>query len=308
MFCPAYPANKRTIYHGYLFVGDVLLSESGMRDHPLTPMHDANLVRVLGAQSGRRVGSIGLRDVRAGVQAIRDALERAGADGPAHVIADATDDADLYALGGALDGTRLLTGGAGIALGLPENYRRRGWLGPASDAVAPPVRGGRGAVIAGSASTATQAQVAHMRQIAPVFDITAEHIADPEAAVTSALAWARTQGEAAVLVTATADAAEVRRNQERFGVEEAGRRVEAILSRVAVGLVAAGVRRLVVAGGETSGAVVQALGTQRLRIGPRIATGVPWTIAEGERPLGLALKSGNFGASDFFARALEMTA
>ncbi|GAC1417609.1 MAG: four-carbon acid sugar kinase family protein [Candidatus Velthaea sp.] len=308
VFCPAYPANKRSIYHGYLFVGDVLLSESGMRDHPLTPMHDANLVRVLAAQSLRPIGLIGLKDVRAGAQAIRAALERTGANGPAHVIADATDDADLYALGEALDGTRLITGGAGIALGLPENYRRRGWLGAQADAVAAPVRGGRAAVIAGSASTATQAQVALMRERAPAFDITPEHIAAPDAAVAAALAWARMQGDVAVLVTATTDAAAVRRNQERFGVEEAGLRVESILSRVAASLVESGVRRLIVAGGETSGAVVQALNVRRLRIGPRIATGVPWTIAEGERPLGLALKSGNFGAPDFFMRALEETA
>ena len=147
-----------------------------------------------------------------------------------------------------------------------------------------------------------------MRERTPAFDITAEHIAAPEAAVAAAIAWARAQGEAAVLVTATADAAAVRRNQERFGVEESGRRVEMILSRIAAALVESGVRRLVVAGGETSGAVVQALRVRRLRIGPRIATGVPWTIAEGERPLGLALKSGNFGAPDFFMRALEVTA
>ena len=138
VFCPAYPANKRSIFKGYLFAGDVLLSESSMRDHPLTPMRDANLVRVLGAQSRRRVTLVGLQTVRRGGAAIAEALARQADDGPAHVIVDVTEDADLYALGEALDGVRLITGGAGIALGLPANYRRRGWLDVHDDPVAAP--------------------------------------------------------------------------------------------------------------------------------------------------------------------------
>jgi 3-dehydrotetronate 4-kinase len=309
VFCPAYPANKRSIFKGYLFAGDVLLSESSMRDHPLTPMRDANLVRVLGAQSRRRVTLVGLQTVRRGGAAIAEALARQADDGPAHVIVDVTEDADLYALGEALDGVRLITGGAGIALGLPANYRRRGWLDVHDDPVAAPVRGGRAAVIAGSASEATRAQVADFRSAgAPVFTIEAEQIADPPAAIAAALAWCGGHPDTAVLVSATAEPAGVRANQERFGIEGAGERVETILAGVAAGLVAAGVRRLVVAGGETSGAVAGALGVTRLRIGPRIDIGVPWTIVESSPRLGLALKSGNFGGPDFFRRALAMTA
>lgn len=309
VFCPAYPANKRSIFKGYLFAGDVLLSESSMRDHPLTPMRDANLVRVLSAQSRRRVTLIGLHTVRRGGAAIAEALARHAHDGPAHVIVDVTEDADLYALGEALDGVRLITGGAGIALGLPANYRRRGWLDVHDDAVAAPVRGGRAAVIAGSASEATRAQVADFRSAgAPVFAIEAEQIADPPAAIAAALAWSADHADTALLVSATAEPAGVRANQERFGIECAGERVETILAGVAAGLVAAGVRRLVVAGGETSGAVAGALGVTRLRIGPRIDVGVPWTIVESSPRLGLALKSGNFGGPDFFRRALAMTA
>jgi len=308
VFCPAYPANGRTIFRGYLFVGDVLLSESGMRDHPLTPMHDANLVRVLAAQSGRHVASVGLDDVRRGADALRAAFAREALAGPAHVIVDATEEDDLRTLGAALDGTRLLTGGAGIAVGLPENYRRRGWLASDAASIAAPVRGGRAAVLAGSASGATRAQVAELRRSLRAFDITQEHIADTDRAVAAVLQWASEDGEEAVLVTASADPHVVRRNQERFGAAEAGRRVESIFARVAAGFVRAGFQRLIVAGGETSGAVVSELGVRRLRIGPRIATGVPWMITEGTRPIGLALKSGNFGAPDFFARALEMTA
>ncbi len=308
VFCPAYPANARSIFNGYLFVGDGLLSESGMRDHPLTPMRDANLVRVLAAQSRRRVARVGLSTVRRGADAIADALRQLGAGGPVHAIVDVTEDADLLALGAALDGVRLITGGAGIAIGLPAVYRKRGWLGAAGDAVAEPVRGGRAAVIAGSASTATRAQVAEFRSRGtPTFEIGSALIADPATAVASALTWAAERADGPVLISATAEPDVVRENQRRFGATEAGERVERILAGVAAGLVAAGVRRLVVAGGETSGAVVGALGAAQLRIGPRIDVGVPWTIVDGDPRVGLALKSGNFGGPDFFAKALALT-
>jgi uncharacterized protein YgbK (DUF1537 family) len=284
----------------------MLLSESGMRDHPLTPMRDANLVRVLAAQSRRSVRRLGLDVVRRGAAAIAHDL---GALREAqHVIVDVTEDADLHALGEALDGTRLLTGGAGIAIGLPAVYRRRGWLGANADSVAEPVRGDRGAVIAGSASSATRAQVANFRATgAPTFTIETTHLADPSAATRAALAFAAEHAERSLLISATAEPEIVQRNQERYGVADAGERVERILAGVAVGLVAAGVRRLVVAGGETSGAVVGALGAASLRIGPRIDVGVPWTILDGPPRVGLALKSGNFGGPDFFERALAMT-
>ncbi len=309
VFCPAYPANKRSIYRGYLFVGDVLLSESGMRDHPLTPMRDANLIRVLGAQSRRAVTGVGLGTVRRGPAAITHALVACGSAGPAHVIVDVTEDADLHALGEALDGTRLITGGAGIAIGLPAVYRRHGWLRTHVNAVAQPVCGGRAAVIAGSASEATRAQVADFRaRGAPVFVIGSEHITDPPSAIARALQWAGGFADRPILVSATASPEIVRDNQRRFGAVLAGQRVETILAGVAAGLVEAGVRRLVVAGGETSGAVVGALGATSLRIGPRIDVGVPWTVVDASPRLGLALKSGNFGGPDFFTRALAMTA
>ncbi|MFN2459985.1 MAG: 3-oxo-tetronate kinase [Candidatus Velthaea sp.] len=309
VFCPAYPANARTIYAGYLFVGGVPLSESGMRDHPLTPMHDANLVRVLAAQSRRRVALVGLHHVRGGAPAICAALAGEAAAGPVHLIVDATEDDDLLALGEALEGARLVTGGAGIAPGLAHNFRRHGRLRPAADAVTAPVSGGRAAVLSGSASTATREQIAELRAAHPVFDITTAHLNDCEGAVEGILAWAEARPAGTpIVISATAEPDEVRRNQERYGAGEAGRRVEKILARAAAGLTERGVRRFVVAGGETAGAVVGELGVRRLRIGPRIATGVPWTVADTRVPLGLALKSGNFGGRDFFVRALAMTA
>ena len=308
VFCPAYPANGRSVYRGYLFVGDVPLSESGMRDHPLTPMGDANLLRVLARQSRRPVRSVGLHDVRRGAPAIREALERLAGGEPAHAIVDATEDDDLTALAEAVAGARLVTGGAGIALGLPRNFRLAGLLG-AGSAVADVVRGGRAAVICGSASVTSRTQLAEFRRRHPVFDLTAEDVAEPDRAVARALAWANSRrDDAAIAVSGTAEPEAIRRNQVQFGIEEAGQRVESILSSVAAGLVGGGVRRIIVAGGETSGAVVRGLAVRRLRIGPRIDIGVPWTVADGSIPLGLALKSGNFGAADFFERAIAMTA
>jgi uncharacterized protein YgbK (DUF1537 family) len=308
VFCPAYPENGRTIYQGYLFVGSVLLNESGMENHPLNPMRDANLVRVLAAQSIRRVSLLDIKRVRSG--GVAAFLKGEAQHGPAHVIVDAIEDADLVALTEALADTRLLTGGAGIAIGLPENYRRKGWLHAGIDAVAPAVRGGRAAIIAGSASAATHAQVQAMRSKLATFDITEAHVANPEGAVADIARWLEVaQSDKPVMITAVASPEALARNQTQFGVQEAGRRVESILARAAEHVVGRGVRRLIVAGGETSGAVVSKLGIVRLRIGPRIATGVPWTIAElpSHEPIGLALKSGNFGSPDFFERALEIT-
>jgi uncharacterized protein YgbK (DUF1537 family) len=309
VFCPAYPENGRTIYQGYLFVGSVLLNESGMEHHPLNPMRDATHVRVLYAQSERRVSLLDSKRVRA--REIDAFLKGEAQHGPTHVIVDAIEDADLVALTEALADTRLLTGGAGIAIGLPENYRRKGWLQADVDAVAPAVRGGRAAIVAGSASGATRVQVEEIRARVATFDITEAHVAAPERAIADVMQWLdAAPSDAPVMISAVAEPEVLARNQARFGAEEAGRRVESILALAAQYLVGRGVRRLIVAGGETSGAVVSKLGIVRLRIGPRIATGVPWTIAElpSHDPIGLALKSGNFGSPDFFARALEMTA
>jgi len=176
-------------------------------------------------------------------------------------------------------------------------------------AVAEPVRGGRAAVIVGSASHATQKQLLDFRRRHPIYDLSEDDIAEPDRAIARTIAWASARrNDAAIAISATTDLAVVRRNQTRYGVDEAGTRVESILSGIASGLVEDGVRRLVVAGGETSGAVVRRLGVAQLRIGPRIDVGVPWTIAQRVTPLGLALKSGNFGADDFFERAIAMTA
>ncbi len=304
VFCPAFPENGRTIYRGYLFVGDVLLSESGMRDHPLTPMRDSNLRRVLSRQTRYKVGLVPLETVRCGADAVRAAFAQLQRDGCRHAILDAVEDRHLVTLGEAAAGLALVTGGSGMALGLPENFRRGGLLPPAQEADRLPAVQGAAAVISGSCSTATLAQVASMRTHHPVFDIDPLALGAGEPVVARALDWARTRlGEAPLLVSASAPPDRVQAVQERLGRERAGSLIEAALAEIARGLVERGARRLVVAGGETAGAIVQALGITGLRIGPQIDPGVPWTASLDEPPLLLALKSGNFGRDDFFTRA-----
>jgi 3-dehydrotetronate 4-kinase len=303
--CPAFPENGRTIFRGHLFVGEQLLSDSGMRDHPLTPMTDANLVRVLQAQTQHRVGLLRYDTVARGAEAVRARASALQREGVAIAIADAVSDADLLALGEAFADLPLITAGSGVALGLPPAYARRGWLVPDASAAALPEVGGLAAVLSGSCSQATNLQVRHWIDAGH-----AAHRLDPLELAKDAstakrvLGWALDHAQAGpVLVHATAEPDDVRRAQHEVGVARAGELVEKAMGTIAAGLVEAGVRRLVVAGGETSGAVVQALGVTQLLIGEQIDPGVPWTQAAG-RPLLLALKSGNFGAVDFFAKAL----
>jgi 3-dehydrotetronate 4-kinase len=307
LFCPAFPEAGRTIYRGYLFVGDVLLSESGMRDHPLTPMRDPSLLRVLQRQTRGRVGLVPHYDVARGAQAIGDAFASLQQAGFRHAIVDAIEDHDLEAIGEAAADFPLITGGSGIALGLPENFRRQGLLGEGRGADALLRVAGAEAVLSGSCSEATRAQVAHMRERVPVFMIDPVAAAAGRNIAEEALAWATPWlGDRPVLISATAPPEEVAAIQEVLGRERAGALVEGILAAIARGLVARGARRLVIAGGETAGAIVQALGVDGLRIGRQIDPGVPWTMSLGEPALALALKSGNFGAPDFFTRAFSV--
>ncbi len=300
--CPAFPTNKRTVYLGHLFVGEQLLSDSPMKDHPLTPMRDANLARVLGRQTKHKVGLVALPTVRQGAAALREAFAKLKDSGHAYAIVDAVADEDLLALGAACGDLPLLTGGSGIAMGLPANFGIR----KGSDAAIAAV-GGYAAVLSGSCSAQSNAQVAHWVKARPAFRIDPLQLADGADLAAAALAWAGPLLAAGpVLVYATAEPDAVRKTQARLGAQRAGELVEQCLARIARGLIERGVRRLVVAGGETSGAVVNALGVRALRIGPQIDPGVPWTVSTSEPRLALALKSGNFGAVDFFDKALGM--
>jgi 3-dehydrotetronate 4-kinase len=306
VFNPAFPTNKRTVYKGYLFVGDELLSESGMRHHPLTPMTDPSLVRVLHRQTRHKVGLVQYATVVNGPRAVRDALDGLGKSGVRHVILDAITDEHLVSLGEACAHLKLITGGSGMAMGLPANFVRAGLLKPGQRYDLPRVSGPT-AVLAGSCSVATQGQVAEMKKDHATFGLDPMAIAAGRDQAQDALAWADTRlGDKPVLIYSTAAPEQVTAVQNEVGREAAGAMIESALGRIAQGLVAKGVRRLVVAGGETSGAVVSALGVQGLLIGPEIDPGVPWTFSIGEPTLALALKSGNFGAPDFFSKAFQV--
>jgi 3-dehydrotetronate 4-kinase len=306
-FCiatPAFPDNQRTVFKGYLFVGDVLLSDSGMRHHPLTPMTDANLVRVLQAQSTCPVGLIDYKTVAAGAVAIRARMAQLQSDGVGMAIVDAVSNDDLMRLGPALRGMPLVTGGSGVAIGLPQNWG----LAPHPQTAQLPPASGRCAVVSGSCSQATQTQVAHFKaQGLPALALDPARLASGAPVVQEALAWAQAQNPAQpVLIYSTADPASVQAVQSQLGTEQAGAMLESALAQIACGLVAQGVRQLIVAGGETSGACTQALGISHMQIGPQIDPGVPWCYAHG--PLGalhLALKSGNFGTTDFMTKAFN---
>jgi len=302
--CPAFPDNGRTVFKGYLFVGDELLHESGMRNHPLTPMADSNLVRVLQAQTQRKVGLIDYRSVARGPAGIAERIAQLRSQGVRMAVLDATSNAELMAAGPAWAGMPLLTAGSGIAIGLPQNFGLREGDGAAA-AQLPAARGLR-AIVSGSCSVATNGQVRNfLASGGQGFAVDPLALAKGTNVIGQALAWAQQRlAEGPVLVYATAEPEVVRATQARLGVERAGALVELALAGIARGLVEQGVGQLVVAGGETSGSVVQTLGIARLRIGPQIAPGVPWCATDGAEPVAVALKSGNFGRETFFEDAI----
>lgn len=302
---PAFPDNQRTVFKGHLFVGDGLLSESGMKNHPLTPMTDSNLVRVLQAQAQRKVGLIDYAVVAQGALAIQSRIAALRAQGVGLAVVDAISNADLLHIGAALKGSALVTGGSGVAIGLPANFG----IVPSAGASSLPAPRGLQAIVSGSCSEATRAQVRAFAQAGyPTFPIDALQIAQGVDAVGQALAWAKVlMPQGPVLVYSTAEPASIHAVQAQLGVEAAGALVERTLAAIAQGLVALGARQLVVAGGETSGACVQALGIAQMQIGTQIDPGVPWCYAHSPAAQGeglhLTLKSGNFGTDDFFSKA-----
>ncbi|QHI98663.1 hypothetical protein GT347_12065 [Xylophilus rhododendri] len=309
---PAFPDNGRTVFKGHLFVGDQLLSDSGMRHHPLTPMTDANLVRVLQPQTRHPVGLVAYDVVARGEAAVRERFAALQAEGVKIAVVDAVSNHDLMTIGAAVKGMPLVTAGSGVAIGLPQNWP--GFEGAQGSADRLPPASGQRAIVSGSCSLATNAQVAEFQKAGGAsFAIDPLALAEGTDLVGQALAWAGRQlQEGPVLVYATAEPAAVKQVQAQLGVARAGAIVEEALSHIALGLVERGVRQLVVAGGETSGAVVQELGVQQMAIGPQIDPGVPWTAVQSPacpgETLHVTLKSGNFGTPDFFTKAFERLA
>ncbi len=301
---PAFPTNGRTVFQGHLFVGAQLLNESGMENHPLTPMTDANLVRVLSRQTDGTVKLIPFQVVEQGATVLRHTMTGLKESGWRYAIIDAVTDQHLLAIGEAAAEHALITGGSGVAMGLPANFRRQGKLPERGAAAAAlPAMRGHAAVIAGSCSRATLGQIGYARDHAHTLELSPLTTPDPAALAAQALDWAKDKlGDHPVVIAASGTPEQVQALQAKLGRDAAGALVEQALAEIAEGLVARGVGRLVVAGGETSGAVVSRLGVRALRIGPEIDPGVPWTFAE-PAGLHLALKSGNFGARDFFLKA-----
>jgi uncharacterized protein YgbK (DUF1537 family) len=303
---PAFPDTGRTVVHGHLFLGDVLLSDSGMRDHPLTPMTDANLVRVLQAQVKRRVALIDYRTVALSAASIQQRMKQLAMEGVSIAIVDALNNEDLARLGEALRGSLFLTASSGLGGGLARNWG----FSPSDQATLPPARGEK-AILAGSCSVTTLAQVKRF-----ITDGGEAYCMDPlllaessELQIARVLAWAeacwRSDPARPVLVYSSAEPARVRAVHERLGGAHAGAMVEDAMAALARAFVQRGVGRLVVAGGETAGICVQALGIEQMQIGPQIDPGVPWCYSAGAR-LHVALKSGNFGSPEFFNKAFSL--
>lgn len=310
---PAFPDNQRSVFNGHLFVGQVLLNESGMQNHPLTPMTDSNLVRVLQSQCQRKVGLIDYKTVAQGETAIRSKISMLRSEGISLAVVDALTNDDLLRIARALKDLPLITAGSGVAIGLAANFG----LSPSPASSYLPAAKGFKAVVSGSCSVATNKQVAYFMQSGmPTLAIDTQRLAQDcgrwREVVEHALAWAqRLIADGPVLVYSTAETEAVKAVQVTLGVEETGELIEKTLSHIAAGLVSLGVRQLVVAGGETSGACVQRLHINQLAIGPQIDPGVPWCHAVSDLApdgLHLALKSGNFGTEDFFIKAFGVLA
>ncbi|MDX5413790.1 MAG: four-carbon acid sugar kinase family protein, partial [Rhodobacterales bacterium] len=301
LVCPAFPAAGRSIYQGHLFVADKLLSESGMQNHPLTPMTDPDIRRWLGHQIKGTVGHVPAQTVMQGVQSIRNRMQSEDRAGHRLLVADAITDHDLVTLGESAADLPLITGGSGIAMGLPGNFCAKGLLSSRHDHWSP--QKGRAAILSGSCSNATRGQVAEHARTHPALEVTADQVMSGALTVQALADWALSQ-DGLPLIYTSADPAVVADAQARFGKETVAARIEALFAELARALVAGGVTRLISAGGETSGAVVEGLALNALEIGPEIDPGVPMIRARDN--LVLALKSGNFGGPDFFARAAAM--
>ncbi len=303
VMCPAFPAMGRTLYQGHLFVHDKPLNESGMEHHPLTPMKDADLRRVLQRQSRNAVGHVAWQKVNQGSDALRQAIDSIGGDARILLLVDAINEQDLRTLGEACEGLPLITGGSGIALALAHNFIVRGRANGHRAAVG--AVSGPEAILVGSCSGATRGQIDEHQKRHPVLMI---EVKDVLTGVTNAdrlVKFIQENQGRAPLVYSSGTPESVKQIQQEYGREKVAAALDKLFGETAKKLVANGTRRIVVGGGETSGAVVSALNLGALIIGEEIDTGVPAMVSAGSDPVALALKSGNFGGRDFFARAVN---
>ena len=299
--CPAFPTTGRTIYQGHLFVHDQLLNESGLQNHPLNPMTDADIRRWLQQQCRNKVGHIAQTTVTNGTDAVKHALDQAASKEQMLVVVDATADRDLITIGKACRDAKLITGGSGIALGLPENFRKQGLLSDSGQSFRPQT--GPAIILAGSCSDATRQQIAHYSD-GPKTNINIQQLMADKISVQDIIS-SLPQDSRVALIYSSAAAESVRQIQSEFGIQTVAEKIETFFADLASQLVENGYKRLVIAGGETSGAVISALSIEAFDIGTEIDPGVPALSTKGDNPIAIALKSGNFGAEDFFAKALR---
>ena len=305
--CPAFPETERTIFKGHLFVGDKLLSDSPMKDHPLTPMTDSNLVSTLSRQTSQKVGLVEYKDILAGPSAIRKAFDQLQKEDVAIAVTDVLNDEHLYFLGEAVKDFKLITGGSGIALGLPSQLKSRNNHQEETRAHSLPKVLGKELVLSGSCSEMTLAQVDEFSKRYSTLKLNPIELAENNSALANAVNWViQAKVEEPILVYASAPPDAVKQAQKKLGRDLASSTVENALAKIALAAVQNGFRRIVVAGGETAGAIVSNLGIKGIMIGEQIDPGVPTTVSIGDPSIGLVLKSGNFGSADFFEKAFKV--
>ena len=305
--CPAFPETQRTIFKGHLFVGDKLLSDSPMKDHPLTPMTDSNLVSTLSGQTSQKGGLVEYTDISGGPSEIRKAFEKLQKEHVAIAVTDVLNDEHLYVLGEAVKDFKLITGGSGIALGLPPQLKSHKNHKEETTVHRLPEVLGKELILSGSCSEMTLAQVNEFSKKYCTLKLNPVELVESNSALDNAVDWViQAKGKEPILVYASAPPDAVKEVQQRLGRDLASSTVENALAKIARAAVQNGFRRIVVAGGETAGAVVSNLNIKGIMIGEQIDPGVPTTVSIGNPSIGLVLKSGNFGSADFFEKALKV--
>ena len=305
--CPAFPETERTIFKGHLFVGDKLLSDSPMKDHPLTPMTDSNLVSTLSRQTSQKVGLVEYTNISGGPSEIKKAFNQLQKEDVAIAVTDVLNDEHLYFLGEAVKDFKLITGGSGIALGLPSQLNSYKNLKEETTLHKLPEVLGKELILSGSCSEMTLAQINEFSKKYRTLKLNPVELAESNSALDNAVDWViQAKGKEPILVYASAPPDAVKEAQQKLGRDLASSTVENALAKIALAAVQHGFRRIVVAGGETAGAVVSNLGIKGIMIGEQIDPGVPTTVSIGNPSIGLVLKSGNFGSADFFEKALKV--
>lgn len=303
--CPALPVNGRTVFNGYLFVLGELLNESGMRHHPVTPMTDSSLVRLMNNQSQGECGLVNYQVIEQGVDAVVARFAQLQEEGKRYAVVDAINSTHLITLGQAVKSLKLITGGSGLAAGIAQNWANK--LADQSEAQSAglPTKA-PGVVLSGSCSVMTNQQVARYQSVAPHFAVDVEACLRDKNYVQQAFIWVTAQldSQYAPMVYATADPDKLKAIQTQYGAATSSEAVEQFFSQLAHQLQEFGIKNFIVAGGETSGIVTQSLGVTGFHIGPQIAPGVPW-VQSIDGSLSLALKSGNFGDERFFEKAQD---